>query len=153
MIQRIQTVFLLLTVAAQGFFLGMPLARFLMVNDMAINLFATGFKNADSGEMALSTEALLFLACAILTLSIITIFLYKKRILQIRFCIYNMLLNVGMIGLLIFQIYTFAKNNPVTAQSFTPALAIPLAIIILLYLAFRGIRKDEVLVKAYERLR
>lgn len=153
MIQRIQTIFLLLTVIAQGFFLGMPLARFLMENDMAINLFATGFKNAENGETVLSTAALLLLACAILTLSIVSIFLYKKRILQIRFCIYNMLLNVGMIGLLVFQIYTFTKNNPVSANSYTPALAIPLAIIILLYLAFRGIRKDEVLVKAYERLR
>jgi hypothetical protein len=153
MIQRIQTIFLFLTVVAQGVFLRAPLSRFFMENDMAINFFASGFKNAKNGDVVLATYAILLLACAILVLSIITIFLYKKRILQIRFCIYNILLNVGMIGMLIMQISAFLKNNEVSAHSYTPVLVIPIATIILLYLAFRGIRKDEVLVKAYERLR
>lgn len=152
MIQRIQTVFLLLTVIAQGVFLGLPLSRFSMENNMGIDMFANGFKNTN-GEMIMPTYALLILACAILALGFVTIFLYKKRILQIRLCIYNMLLNVGMIGMLVMQISSFIKNNEVAAHSYAPALVIPAVVIILLFLAFRGIRKDEVLVKAYERLR
>lgn len=152
MIQRIQSIFLLLAIIAQSVFLAMPVSKFIMEDNSEISLYANGFKNA-SGDVFLPTWALLILAVVILVLSLFTLFQYKKRILQIRFCIYNMLLNLGMLGMLYMQISTFTKNNEVTAQTYSPATVIPLVIIILLFLAFRGIRKDEVLVKAYERLR
>lgn len=152
MIQRIQSIFLLLAIIAQSVFLAMPISRFIMSDNAEISLYANGFKNT-SGDVLSPTWALLILAVVILVLSVVTLFQYKRRILQIRFCIYNMLLNLGMIGMLYMQISTFNKNNEVSAHSYTPATVIPIVVIILLFLAFRGIRKDEVLVKAYERLR
>jgi hypothetical protein len=153
MIQRIQTLFLLAAVALQILILSLPLAHFILP-EINVKLFSIGFKEAtEEADLLLATSPLYILCWAILVLKIITIFLYKKRILQIRFCIYTILLNVGLIGMLILSISNFLKNNPVDAHNYTAGLVIPLANIILLYLAFRGIRKDELLIKAYERLR
>ena len=151
MIQRIQSIFLLAAAILQFIFLSFPISNFALT-DFNVSLFAKGFKQT-SGELLLATTPLYLLCLGILFLTIIAIFLYKKRIIQIRFCIYNMLLNLGLIGMLILNISNFMKNNTVEAYSYTPILAMPVVNIILLYLAFRGIRKDEVLVKAYDRLR
>ncbi len=152
MIQRIQSLFLFAAVIIQILFLTFPLAHFSMA-DYNLIFKAKGFLDAGTNEMLLKTSALLILSIGIPLLTIITILLYKKRILQIRLCIYNILINIGLIGMLLMQISSFMKNNPIEARTYGMAMAIPLASIILLFLAFRGIRKDEVLVKAYERLR
>ena len=152
MIQRIQSLFLLAAVILQILFISFPLSHFAL-EDFNVDFFAVGFKQAISGEVLLTTTPLYILCFGILFLTTVAIFLYKKRILQIRFCIYNMLLNAGLISMLILNISDFMKNNSVEAHSYSPILAMPIVSIILLYLAFRGIRKDEVLVKAYDRLR
>lgn len=152
MIQRIQSLFIFAAVITTILFLYFPLSHFALT-DFNVDFFTSGFKQAGTDELLLATTPLYMLCIGILFLSIIALFLYKKRILQIRFCIYNMLLNVGLIGMLALNINDFIKNNAVEAHSFSPFLAIPIVNIILLYLAFRGIRKDEVLIKAYDRLR
>lgn len=150
MIQRVQTLFLLAALVVQILFLSFPLAQF-VVEGLNIDLRAAGFKAGE--EMMLKTLPLMLLSLAILFLTIVDIFLYKKRILQIRICIYNILLNIGLAGMLAMNISSFTKNNAVEAHTYTAWLAIPVVSIILLFLAFRGIRKDEILVKAYDRLR
>ncbi len=152
MIQRIQSLFLLAAIIIQTLFLAFPLAFFNMT-DYNLVFKAKGFMDASSNEILLKTSALLILSIGIPLLTLITIFQFKKRILQIRLCVYNILINIGLIGMLFMQISSFMKNNPVEAKTYGLAMAIPLASIILLFLAFRGIRKDEVLVKAYDRLR
>lgn len=152
MIQRIQTLFLLAAFALQIIFLTSPLSTFLLASNGEVTLFANAFRSSN-GEILISTLAFLLLSISVLVLTLVDIFLFKKRILQIRVCIYNILLNVGLIGMMIYLITNFIKNNSVSIHSYSLATPIPLASIILLYLAFRGIRKDEVLVKAYERLR
>ncbi len=152
MIQRTQTLFLLATLVLQIIFLSSPLSTFLLEGNEEVKLFAGAFKS-QSGETLVSTVAFLILSIGILVLVFIDIFLYKKRILQIRICIYTILLNIGTIGMMAYLIVNFMKHNTVSVHSYSLATPIPLASIILLYLAFRGIRKDEVLVKAYERLR
>lgn len=152
MIQRIQTVFLLLAVIAQILFVSLRLTIFTLANNIPILFKAKGFIYPD-GTVAQATIPLIILSFAILLLTFYTIFLFRKRILQIRFCIYSILLNLGMVGLLITYIVQFTKQNEVVNNAYGPAMVIPLANIILLFLAFRGIRKDEVLIKAAERLR
>lgn len=152
MLQRIQTLFLLAAAVIQIIFITLPLSNFLLENNDTIQLYSYGYKQSNN-DLLFRTTPLLILCIIILLLTLLDIFLYKKRILQIRICIYNMLLNVGLIGLLAYSISGFLKDYPVIARSYSATLAIPVASIILLFLAFRGIRKDELLVKAYERLR
>jgi len=87
------------------------------------------------------------LICA---LNFIIIFLYKSRLMQMRLCIYNILLLVGMTGVIIFTLYNVRFDPSV---SFRLPIVFPVVSAILHYLAFRGIRKDELMVEALSRLR
>lgn len=154
MIQRIQTLFLLIATILQVIFLLSPLSTFLMEGNQTILLYCSGFKTGDiESQMVLRNTSMLILCISILVLTFINIFLYKKRILQIRICVYTILLNIGMIGFLFLTISNFMKNNTVSQHTYSVFLVMPIVSIILLFLAFRGIRKDEILIKAYDRLR
>lgn len=154
MIQRIQSIFLLAAAILQLVLVTTPLAHFFL-NDLGmIDFYSKGFmEKSNTSSLIISTVALNALCWVILILSIVTIFLFKKRILQMRMSIYALLLDIGLIVMLALQIYQFKTANLVTTVSYTLSIVIPLVNAILHYLAFRGIRKDELLVKAYDRLR
>ena len=79
-----------------------------------------------------------------------TIFLYRKRMLQIRLTLFSIILLVGYYATLVTFVLMLKGEN-----SFAPSwtLCLPLVAIVLNWLAIRAIGKDEMLVKAYERLR
>ena len=152
MIQRIQSIFLLAALILQVIFISAPLANFFMT-DYTIAFYAKGFIDISTGDNLFSTLPLHILCWGIPILTLVTLFLYKKRMLQMRICIYNILINIGLIGMLFMQMSAFQKNNEVNTSSYGIPMVIPIASIILIFLAYRGIRKDELLVKAYDRLR
>ncbi|QQS50612.1 MAG: DUF4293 domain-containing protein [Bacteroidota bacterium] len=153
MIQRIQSIFILVSAVLQVVFLKASLAQYFISNKV-VDFYAMGFYvQPEKAEKIFSTFTLAILSWVILFLTAVSLFLYKKRMLQIRFCIYSLLLNIGEIGLILFFMNSFNGNFQPESHSYKLALVIPVANAILLYLAFRGIRKDELLVKAYHRLR
>ena len=99
MVQRIQSLFLLLSAIATGLMTFNPLLDIEAANGESGILFANAVKSAGAGEVLLPCLPLLILICLITLISIITIFLYKKRMLQMRLTVYNMILMVGLIGL------------------------------------------------------
>ncbi|MFG6411362.1 MAG: DUF4293 domain-containing protein, partial [Bacteroides acidifaciens] len=80
-----------------------------------------------------------------------TIFLFKNRMLQIRMTIFNSLLLVGYY--IAFIAFYFALKNDANMFRIGWALCLPLVSIILNILAVRAIGRDEVMVKAADRLR
>ena len=86
------------------------------------------------------------------SLSFFNIFLFRRRALQMRVCSFCIILLVAWFALYAFYIY---KQGNGLEASFRPgwAAALPFCAIVLLYLAFRGILKDEMLVKSLDRLR
>ena len=150
MLQRIQTLFLLiaLTLIASMFF--MPLAEFII--DGQVYVFTYRDIGIAGAEPLFKSYALAILLTVILILILVTIFLFKNRRLQMRLCIYNMLLNLGFYGLFYFYYHQVVSTNQLI-YSFAIASVFPLIAIILLWLAFRGIRKDEILVKSVDRIR
>ena len=80
-----------------------------------------------------------------------TIFLYKNRMLQIRMSIFNSLLLVGYY--IAFFAFYFALKNDENLFRIGWAICLPLVSIILNILAIRSIGRDEVMVKAADRLR
>jgi hypothetical protein len=155
MIQRVQSLFLLTAVVFQIIFISTPLARFISTDSNEIIFYSFGFiSNPETiSTTVFPTTMLCILSWIIAALSFTTIFLYKKRIIQMRFCKYNLVLNIGTIALMAFYFLKFKSGNIVNNFSLTPSLAIPVANTILMLLSIRGIRKDELLVKGYERLR
>ncbi len=97
--------------------------------------------------------AMLALVCTVITIGI---FLYKKRALQMRVVNFSMVLLVGYYIAGAAFIMLFNHNNDLPMfSSFRPTVwvAMPLISLILCYMAFRGILKDQLLIKSLDRLR
>ena len=93
----------------------------------------------------------IILILVLITIIGATIFLYKNRMLQIRMSIFNSLLLVGYY--IAFFAFYFALKNDENLFRIGWALCLPLVSIILNILAIRSIGRDEVMVKAADRLR
>ena len=154
MIQRIQTLYLLIIAALMAVTLFSGLAWF--AGDAGeFGLYAFGLKTAE-GELVQSTVymgVLLALACA---LPLVTVFLFRRRLLQIRLCVVEMVLLLG--SLVMEGVYYFLSWRVFSAltfhtQGFKPAIVLPLVCLLFAYLAARAIFRDELLVRAADRIR
>ena len=102
----------------------------------------------------LFTLPLVFLAVVSFILTLITIFLYKKRSLQIRLCAFNVLVNILLIIVIFFFYATKIKTMTHIEPDYNYAgMVMPLISLVFLILASRSVRKDEALVRSSERLR
>ena len=84
MIQRIQTLYLLLVVVLTGLALWLPLVDFTVGADTC-TLTAFGLKDA-AGITLLPTVYLGVVLVAACLVPLVTIFLFKRRLVQIRLC-------------------------------------------------------------------
>jgi glucan phosphoethanolaminetransferase (alkaline phosphatase superfamily) len=116
----------------------------------AFNL--TGFYQTEAETtITLSNQySIMLLGILICVLNVIAIFMYKSRVLQMRLCVYNMLLLAGLMGIVLFVLYSVPN---VRSVSYSMPAVFPIISLILHYLAFRGIRRDDMMVQALSRLR
>ncbi len=147
MIQRIQTIFILIAEIFIALVFAFPIAE-IASNGEVFLMKATGVFNAD--EMVINGLPLMVLLGIILLLHIVVIFLYKKRIRQMRILVFTIVLMLGLFG--IFYYFGYASFEE-QAIAFKATTAFPLAAIILDILAIRAIGKDEALVKSMDRIR
>lgn len=153
MIQRIQTVYLLIIVALTVATLFLPLAV-LQSGDQLFVFAAAGVSTmAAQPELVYPTWGLFALATAISLLAFLTIFLFKKRILQIRLCVFNAILMIGFYALFAFFYWNLGNQKEALSLSLKIAFSFPLVCLILNYLAIRNIGADEALVRSLDRLR
>ena len=136
MIQRIQSVYLLIVVL-----LGAVLPFFLPVwsTEEGTSVFATD-------QFMIMT---VFGASAILAL--ITIFLYKKRKLQISLGRLNIILNFILLGFFVYWSQALPGEMQISEKGI--GMLTPVLSIVFLVLANKAIKKDEALVKSADRLR
>jgi len=152
MIQRIQTLYLLAALALCIACLCMPIAHFIVIESM---------EKVDMYNLWLVSEGQhLFFFCPVMmgimvvasAVIFLDIWLFTQRALQMR------LASLGMILIACWYIAYGVISYLVTAEmqaTYRPhwTAALPAAALILLYLAFRGILKDEMLVRSLDRLR
>ena len=152
MIQRIQTLYLLAAFACCIGCLCMPIAHFMSSESM---------ETADMYNLWLVSEGQhLFYFCPVMMgILVITsafvfmnIWFYKHRALQMRLATFCMILLVAWYIAYGIICYMLTTSMPATWRPHWTA-ALPAAALILLYLAFRGILKDEMLVRSLDRLR
>ena len=150
MIQRIQTLYLLLVVVLGTLLCLFSPMQFLLPEGteyVSLNVL-------DKWPMAVMTIASPVLA-------LVTIFLFKRRLLQARFNVMNVILCLGFYALLaLYTAYVVKGYETIGEISLAGAdwyisvwAAIPLVNIVLLMMSTRRILKDEVLVRAADRLR
>ncbi len=149
MIQRIQSLFLLLAAIAGG-----TMGSF----DLWKATITRGATTAVETFNATSSYLIFTVLLVSTILSLVTIFLYKKRKLQFRLTVLNILLAIGILALIYFKVQDTANTLQssgaiiVRANYLLPAF-LPVVMIVCLFLAARGIYKDEKLIKSLDRLR
>jgi len=154
MIQRIQTILLLIVFALSVMLMFFPLYEF---TDNNGHTFLFGFDKIKPAvpENAQTIKSIIpvgVLIPATSVFALISIFLYKKRKVQKWFC----LVTIVLIAFLILLAFFFASRfttNIFTSVHIKFAGIFPFIELILCYLAYRKIKDDEELVKSYDRIR
>lgn len=150
MLQRIQTLYLLLAAAAMLIASVTPLAFFMHDGDKVVFEAMGIYLNDVFND---STWGLFVVGSVSSLLSLITVFLYKQRMLQIRLSIFNIVLMIGFylyFGFLFYQLITF---ETMAFQKVGVGIIMPVIALILTVLAIRKIGADEVLIRSLNRLR
>ena len=136
MIQRIQTIYLLLTAIVSG---GLIFVFNLWTNTEGALVYAT--------DNLLSLG--LFLGSALLAL--VSLFMYSNRKLQFVLGRLNIILNFILIVFFVYQSLNLSGETNVSEKGI--GMFLPIISIVLLVLANKAIKKDEDLVKSVDRLR
>ena len=177
MIQRIQTLWLALATCCMAVCLFAPVSKYVYADiptegqrvEAQLNLFAKGEPTIDMLQpvvqysqhvTGMRTWPLVMLVVLCGAIAVASIFLFRKRTLQMRLVAVGFLLNVVYAFLLFF--WAVDKYADLLSAGlggakpeiiwFVGAFA-PLLSLIFFFLAQRAIRKDEALVRAADRLR
>lgn len=136
MIQRIQTIYLLIAFIIMG----------MLPYVFPLEITSTGQKIFTADHLV---DMLLFSLSAIL--SLISIFLFKNRKLQFVLGRLNIILNLILLGLFVY--HSLSLSGEVATSEKGIGMFLPIFSIVFLVLANKAIKKDEDLVKSVDRLR
>ncbi len=175
MLQRIQTLYIAIAFALTFLLLYVPMADLDMTGLTSAagtvlaekySYTAVGVKqyftdpnfNGPTSGYLYHSVALMILVILILLIDIFIILLFKKRILQMRVCVFNIMLNVGIYAL--FFLFVMKTSSEIsssvgvsTPMNYHLSLIFPVISCGLTYLAIRAIGKDEALVRSLDRIR
>jgi len=136
MLQRIQTVYLLLSALALG----------------ALYLWFPVVTDADGVLVIEKNEPLLLgLMAGSVLLTLVSIFNFKKRQLQFVLNRLNIILNFVLLGVFVYRSLSISGGTLVSEKGI--GVLIPIISIVFLVLANKAIKRDEDLVKSVDRLR
>jgi hypothetical protein len=150
MIQRKQSVFLLLAVIFGILALTMQLAS-VTAEGLTVHRVFSLWAIGEAGARSFVPCPLFILMLFATSLSACTIFLYKHRILQARMCLVNIIIAL----LWYIALIVVSKQMAPDALNFhlNIAAAFPAVMIIFNFMARKGILADEKLVRAADRIR
>jgi peptidoglycan/LPS O-acetylase OafA/YrhL len=136
MLQRIQSLYLLGAIVSSGI---LPFLFYLWKD-------SNGFPSYFASHLMIAVMFGFSTALSLLGLSS-----YKKRQQQFVVGLFNIALNVILLGLLVFYSIILPGEHDVSEKGI--GLFLPLVSIVLLILANRAVKKDEKLVKSSNRIR
>ncbi len=155
MIQRIQSLYLLLTTVLSGLFLKGSFLNFINKAGSEITINFKGIYQIAGEKGYPLIDKLIPISIILIlipVLSILAILLFKKRKLQLKVTLVLIIFAALLIafsayyGISVIQSY---QATPVPGFK----MFVPLLILVFSILAYRSIKKDENLVKSYDRLR
>lgn len=155
MIQRIQSLFLLASVILLSILIYNPFASFIVEPQMAkytLGVFGLSVVDGSTVEKVQNIWFLLGFIIAVLLISFVTIFLYHRRLQQIRLCVLTIVMLVGLQGVMYYVVYAYGENLN-SKPSYNLVFIFPLIAAILNFLALRAIARDKALIRSLDRLR
>ena len=179
MIQRIQSLWLLLAACCMGLCLLVPTAKYHFDNqptegqcvEARLDLVAHDGPDMASQMMepvvfynqrmtGMETWPLVTIVLVCMVIAVVAIFLFKRRTLQVRLTAFGFILSVVYAFLLFFwavdhyaDLLSAGMGGVKPEVTWYVGAYAPLASMVFLFLAQRAIRKDEAMVKAADRLR
>lgn len=155
MLQRIQSLYLLLTTLLSILFLKGEYLTFFDNSGSSIQMSLSEIVRINASmdpETTTDVKVLMILAFLIPLLSMLIIFLFKNRKRQMVLTgILIFLISVFIGASLIYSYMVITEYDAAFASWYK--LSVPVIQLILSVLAYRGIKKDDDLVKSYDRLR
>lgn len=154
MIQRIQSLFLLVSAILMILIVFLPFGSLILKTGAVVDFGALGLTIQTNTEtiVKFSTWPVLVMVSMSGLISLITIFLFKKRVLQIRLCAFNLVISLGCIALMFIYLHQAGKYFDAKVY-YSILIAFPAVSAILLWLAIRSIGKDEALIRSIDRIR
>jgi hypothetical protein len=156
MIQRIQTLFLFIVFGLNLAIFFVPIASFFDSPVYTVDFGLLGVReythyHADWPD-TIYLAAITGLICL---LSFITVFMYKRRMMQIRFIRFMILLSIIFLALIFFFYVPNLEALTQTRADYIsqPGIYLSIASVLFLILASRFIMKDEKLIRSANRLR
>ena len=156
MIQRKQTIFLILALFSFVSLFVFPFADFPLGTQVTCYISILGIQNLDGfTKFNYMFVIMQILATLFISLCGIAVFMYKKRPLQVRLCAFAFLANVLMIGAMFLTVsmVTGALGLENIPASYQWPTYVPLITLMLILLAQRAIRKDHAMIQSLNRLR
>jgi len=129
--------------------------RFFNTSGSEVILNFTGLWRISAGEPNESIRAAWLvpaLYILIAVLSLIAIFLFRNRKLQMRLSMAVIFLSIAAIAALVISALILSSEFSMTAAPVT-ATVLPLLVLLFSILSYWAIRRDEDLVRSYDRLR
>ena len=152
MIQRKQTLYLLLALIVTVVCLCLPVAK-LVPQGMGVDMPVYNLWVIDGNGGHLFTVwvlfAILLVTCPI---ALAAIFLYKNRKVQMKLCVINILFMVCWYSVYAFHAINMGETLHASFQ-IEFAAGLPFFALILYVMALKGIRADEALIKSMDRIR
>ena len=143
MIQRIQTIYLFLaSIVSGGLIFVFNLWNTIKEKIFVVDLFS---------REAITVKVIPFMFLASAILSLVAIFLFKNRKLQFVIGRIIILINLFLLGLLIYLSLNLSGETNVSEKGI--GMFLPILVVLLIVLANKAIKKDEDLVKSVDRLR
>lgn len=156
MIQRKQTIFLLLSAIALGLLHYFPLASFIGDKDSLV-MYVFQVVSLVPDQVSELPDYFVFPILAvnsmIILLTILTIFLFKNRRMQLNILRISLILLLLMIGSFFFYYVNILEQASGGITHYEIGSYLPLIAFIFYIFAYRGIMSDEKLVRSADRLR
>ena len=153
MIQRVQSVYLIISAIITLLIFYFPIADLTTATE-TYSFWYRGLYGIllDKEVLIEHSTPLAILYLLTLMLIISTIFLYKLRPVQMKLCFINIILTIICVGLTLVYLFIVYSDFKANVQFKLFAL-LPFVSVFFLYMAYRGIKKDEELVKSVDRIR
>jgi hypothetical protein len=155
MLQRIQSIYLLLAgLVIFGLFL-FPVAHNIYINTISSTIKVTGVYQDSGGRQAqMQTFTALIAATAIVgIIPFVLIFLYKNRKQQILYCYLYIVAIIGYSFWMVQTVKSAVGPITLTTSNFGIGALLSSISIVLVIMAVKGIQRDEKLIKSADRLR
>ena len=141
-IQRIQTVYIFLSIIAMAVFMFVPYGEIVSV-----------MQQADAMSLYTMTEyGILVPVCAIIVLLLIDLFLYRNLPLQRTVLVISLMLTLAVIATVCFTLFKEARAEGIDAHFTVWDILLPI-VALLEILGVKGINNDIKLLNSYNRLR